>query len=154
MHPEAPRRKYYSIAYYSVSNFVLSEAFTHRKQAYPSSLGRVHITSGLNPYAKLNFEPGFLNTFVYVPLSLNFTQFNLHSDDDVEILKWAYIKGRELARRIKYYRGEFKQGHPKFAEHSQAACKLGEGPNAISAPDIQYSAEDEDAIDDFHRQNG
>jgi len=31
---------------------------------YPVSLGRVHITSGLDPYAKLDFEPGYLNECV------------------------------------------------------------------------------------------
>jgi alcohol oxidase len=52
------------------------------------------------------------------------------------------------------YRGELSVGHPRFAEGSQAVSKPSAGPVAISAPNISYSAEDDEAIDIFHRENG
>jgi len=52
------------------------------------------------------------------------------------------------------YRGELSTGHPSFAEGSQAASKPSTGPVAISAPNIIYSAEDDEAIDTFHRERG
>ncbi|KDR68518.1 hypothetical protein GALMADRAFT_256740 [Galerina marginata CBS 339.88] len=46
LNPAVPRGKYFTITYFSV---------------YPVSLGRVHITSGSNPYAKSDFHAGFLD---------------------------------------------------------------------------------------------
>ncbi|KAF8896176.1 hypothetical protein BD779DRAFT_1608499 [Infundibulicybe gibba] len=97
---------------------------------YPASVGRVHISSA-DPYTPLDFEPG---------------------PADVGVLRWAYKKGREIARRMPVFRGEFDLGHPSFSSGSGAASKISEGPVEISAPDIAYSKEDDDAIDQYHRQ--
>ncbi|TFK69859.1 alcohol oxidase [Pluteus cervinus] len=98
---------------------------------YPVSTGRVHITGGLNPYAVSDFEPGAA---------------------DIEVLRWVYKKGRELARRMKYYRGEFAIAHPQFPKDSDAKTQPVDGPVNISAPDIVYSKVDDEAIDAYHRQ--
>ncbi|KAJ7476061.1 GMC oxidoreductase-domain-containing protein [Mycena latifolia] len=100
---------------------------------YPSSLGRTHIQSK-DPYTTLDVEPGFLD-----------------KPDDVAVLRWTYKWSREMARRMDSYRGEFALEHPHFAASSPAACVKAEGPVPISAPDIVYSAEDDEAIDRYHR---
>lgn len=51
------------------------------------------------------------------------------------------------------YRGEYISGHPKFPEGSLAKCSLAEGPVDINEPDIVYSKEDDEAIDQYHREN-
>ncbi|KAF8150064.1 GMC oxidoreductase-domain-containing protein [Crassisporium funariophilum] len=119
-HPDVPRAKYFSIAYFS---------------GYPVSVGRVHINAGLDPYAKMDFETGFLNEAA-----------------DVVILRWAYKKAREFARRMNQYRGEVIVGHPNFAEGSRAASQLASKPVDISTSDIVYSEEDDAAIDEYHRR--
>ncbi|KAF8813189.1 alcohol oxidase [Phlegmacium glaucopus] len=121
LNPEVPRGQYLSIAYFS---------------AYPVSLGRVHISTGLDPYGPLAFEPGFLD-----------------EPADLVILRWAYKKAREMARRMKFYRGDLEVAHPKFAEGSLAATQLAGTPVEISAPEITYSKEDDDAIDEHHRRS-
>ncbi|KAG6830870.1 hypothetical protein H0H92_014235 [Tricholoma furcatifolium] len=118
--PVAPRRKYFSTAYYT---------------EYPVSRGRVHISAGLDPYGKLDFEAGYLN-----------------DPADLGVLRWAYKKGRELARRMRVYCGEFVLGHPLFPEGSSAATSLSSLPVKVSSPDILYSAEDDKAIDEYHRR--
>ena len=70
------------------------------------------------------------------------------------MLRWAYKKEREIARRMASYRGEFESGHPSFPEGSQAATGAKPGPVAISSPDIVYSVEDNEAIDNHHRKTG
>ncbi|TFK69860.1 alcohol oxidase [Pluteus cervinus] len=102
---------------------------------YPVSTGRVHITGGLNPYAVSDFEPGYLNETA-----------------DIEALRWVYKKSREVARRMKYYRGEPAIVHPQFPTDSGAQAQPADGPVASSAPDIVYSKADDDAIDAYHRQ--
>jgi len=119
--PAAARRKYFSMTYYT---------------EYPVSTGRVHIKSGLDAYAPLDFEPGYLNDLA-----------------DLGVLRWAYKKGREISRRMASYRGEFEPGHPRYPEGSQAACKASTGPVDASSPDLIYSAEDNVAIDTYHREN-
>ncbi|KAF8972163.1 GMC oxidoreductase-domain-containing protein [Flammula alnicola] len=116
----APRGKYFSIAYFS---------------GYPVSLGRVHITSGLDPYARLDFEAGFLN-----------------DPADLVILRWGYKKTREFARRMKYFCGDLELGHPQFKPGSNAATNLTASPVDLAAPNIVYTKEDDDAIDEYHRQ--
>ncbi|KAJ7260517.1 alcohol oxidase-like protein [Mycena haematopus] len=101
--------------------------------AYPASLGRTHIKSA-DPYAPLEVEPGFLD-----------------KPEDVAVLRWAYKWSREMARRMDSFRGEFAPDHPQFAAGSAAVCGPSDGPVPISAPDIVYSAEDDEAIDRFHR---
>jgi alcohol oxidase len=50
------------------------------------------------------------------------------------------------------YRGEVPAGHPDFPEGSAAACREASGPVDLNAPDIVYTAEDDEAIDRFHRE--
>ncbi|KAG5649963.1 hypothetical protein H0H81_001310 [Sphagnurus paluster] len=119
--PTVPRGKYFSFGYYT---------------EYPFSVGRVHITSGLDAYGKLDFEPGYLD-HIY----------------DMGVLRWGYKKSREFARRMDCYRGELKIGHPVFPAGSKAKTDESAKPVPIDAPDIEYSAEDNKAIDEFHRGN-
>ncbi|EGO00550.1 hypothetical protein SERLA73DRAFT_104857 [Serpula lacrymans var. lacrymans S7.3] len=102
---------------------------------YPSSVGRVHITSGKNPHAPPEIHPGFLE-----------------DPYDLAVLRLAYKKGREIARRIPLYRGEYQPKHPVFPEGSAAACREVKGPVPIDAPDITYTTEDNEAIETYHRQ--
>lgn len=118
--PNVPRGKCYSMVYFS---------------GYPVSTGHVHITAGLDPYALLDFHPGYLD-----------------DPADLGILRWAYKWTREFARRMDSYRGELAAGHPEFPAGSQAAVKTtASGPDPIDSPKIVYTAEDDAAIDDFHR---
>jgi alcohol oxidase len=55
---------------------------------------------------------------------------------------------------MKLYRGEFQDYHPKFAADSLAACREQPGPIAVDAPNIEYTTEDDKAIDEYHRQFG
>ncbi|KAF8075818.1 GMC oxidoreductase-domain-containing protein [Lyophyllum atratum] len=121
MNPATPRGKYFSLGYYT---------------EYPVSTGRVHITSGIDAYGKLEFEPGYLDDAA-----------------DMGVLRWGYKKSREFARRMDSYRGELELGHPEFAKGSQAAYNGSKEPIDVSSPDIAYSAEDDKAIDEFHRKN-
>jgi len=56
---------------------ILLASWSHKEieqrilQNYPMSVGRVHIKSGLDAYAPLDFESGFLDQFVCHPLNLN-----------------------------------------------------------------------------------
>ncbi|KAJ7761998.1 GMC oxidoreductase-domain-containing protein [Mycena maculata] len=100
---------------------------------YPASTGRTHISSA-DPYTPLDVEPGFLD-----------------KPEDVAVLRWSYKWSREMARRMESYRGEFAAEHPLFPAGSAAACFETKGPVPVSAPDIVYSAEDDEAIDNYHR---
>lgn len=51
------------------------------------------------------------------------------------------------------YRGEVAAGHPCFPEGSAATCGEASGPVEVDAPDIVYTAEDDEAIDEFHRDH-
>lgn len=77
------------------------------------------------------------------------------SPADLGILRWAYKWTREFARRMDSYRGELAAGHPEFPAGSQAALKItASGPDPIDSPKIVYTAEDDAAIDEFHRNTG
>ncbi|KAH9481244.1 Alcohol oxidase [Psilocybe cubensis] len=102
---------------------------------YPASVGSVHITSGNNPYAQSDFHPGYLDDAA-----------------DLVVLRWGYKKIRELSRRMKHYRGELISEHPKFKAGSNAATKQSANPVALTEPDIVYTKEDDDAIDQFTRE--
>ncbi|KAG6879088.1 hypothetical protein C0992_005233 [Termitomyces sp. T32_za158] len=102
---------------------------------YPLSTGRVHISAGLHPYGKLDFEAGFLD-----------------DPADLGLLRWGYKKGREFARRMQVYRGEFVPDHPEFPEGSFAAAGASPQPVEISSSDIRYSVEDNRAIDEHIRK--
>jgi alcohol oxidase len=52
---------------------------------------------------------------------------------------------------MKMYRGEHASGHPKFPQGSAAECKDAAGPVDIDSPDIAYSKDDDEAIDQFHK---
>lgn len=60
---------------------------------------------------------------------------------------------REIARRLPYYAGELELGHPKFPSGSAAALEPGPITNAEQIKDIEYSAEDDKAIDEWIRGN-
>ena len=70
------------------------------------------------------------------------------------MLRWAYKKVREYARRLKFYRGELPAAHPSFAPTSAAALQVNATPVPPSAPDLEYTAEDDALIDEFHRRTG
>ena len=55
---------------------------------------------------------------------------------------------------MEFYRGDLQDGHPTFAEGSQAVTQPAGAPAEISASKIVYSKEDDDAIDEFHRRTG
>ncbi|KAJ3781423.1 hypothetical protein GGU10DRAFT_336372 [Lentinula aff. detonsa] len=99
--------------------------------AYPKATGSTHITSTVNPWAPLRFDPQFLE-----------------DPADITVLRWVYKRGREIARRMKSFRGEISDRHPKFSSES-SAWNNNTGPVAIDAPKIQYSKEDDRAIDDY-----
>jgi len=103
--------------------------------AHPVSTGHVHITSPTDLYSALDFGPGFIE----VPA-------------DVAILRWAYKRAREVARRMKYFRGELEAGHPQFPAGSAAAIGVDTKPVPIDAPRIAYTEEDDKAIDEYHKQ--
>ena len=73
---------------------------------------------------------------------------------DVVVLRWAYKKSREFARRSAFYRGEVVSGHPAFPEGSRVAAVESASPVPIDTPDLVYTKEDDEAIDLYHRQNG
>ncbi|KAK7041424.1 hypothetical protein VNI00_009290 [Paramarasmius palmivorus] len=101
---------------------------------YPKAIGHVHIRSGTDPYAPLDFNPRYLE-----------------HDADVAVLRWGYKRSREFARRVRFYRGEVAAEHPKFPEGSSAAAKETSGPVDVNAEDIVYTKEDDKAIDDYTR---
>ncbi|KAG2357291.1 alcohol oxidase-like protein [Suillus spraguei] len=101
---------------------------------YPVSVGSVHIKVTENGEEGVDFTTGFL-------------------DDPCDIvpLNFGYKKTREITRRMASYRGEVAAGHPDFPEGSAAACREASGPVDLNAPDIIYTAEDDEAINQFHR---
>jgi alcohol oxidase len=58
---------------------------------------------------------------------------------------------REILRRMPSYRGEVSAGHPRFPKGSAAVCGETIGPVDLNAPDLIYTAEDDEAIDQYHR---
>ncbi|KAI0337223.1 alcohol oxidase [Trametopsis cervina] len=102
---------------------------------HPSSRGFVHIRSGTDPTISPEFETGYLK-----------------QRDDFELLIWGYKRAREYARRMPSYRGEYVPRHPEFAANSPAACKGEIQPVSVDAPDIQYTPEDEKAIEQYARK--
>ena len=92
--------------------------------------------------------------YSWLSRSLLIFKFPICSPADLLILRWVYKHVREIGRRMEFYRGDFQDGHPTFAEGSQAATQLAGTPVEISASKIVYSKEDDDAIDEFHRRTG
>ncbi|KAG1724258.1 GMC oxidoreductase-domain-containing protein [Suillus lakei] len=101
---------------------------------YPVSIGSVHINVTENGKEGMDFTTGFLD-----------------DPSDIVPLDFAYKKTREIFRRMSSYRGEVTAGHPDFPEGSAAACREASGPVDLNAPDIIYTAEDDEAINQFHR---
>ncbi|KAJ7606674.1 hypothetical protein FB45DRAFT_807572 [Roridomyces roridus] len=99
---------------------------------YPISRGHFHITSA-DPSAPVDFKTGYLS-----------------SPGEVAALRWGYKTGREIARRMPSYRGEFAVTHPVFPSGSKAR-ETGTQPVPLSAPKIVYSKEDDGAIDEYLR---
>ncbi|KAG1850807.1 GMC oxidoreductase-domain-containing protein [Suillus subalutaceus] len=50
-----------------------------------------------------------------------------------------------------YSFSELAEAHPKFPEGSAAACGEASGPVDLNTPDIIYTAEDDEAIEKYHR---
>jgi choline dehydrogenase-like flavoprotein len=104
--------------------------------AYPTSSGHVHIT-GASLSDKIDFDAGYLSDKNQV---------------DVKMLVWVYKKARELVRRMKTYRGEFASWHPNFPDGSAAACIRTEKPLEGGVQDLEYTPEDDAAIEQFLRE--
>ncbi|KAG9316078.1 GMC oxidoreductase-domain-containing protein [Chiua virens] len=112
------------LKFISVSNYIL----------YPEAIGHVHITSREDANAPLDFDPE-----------------SCSKPGDVALLTLLYKMTRERVRRMPAYRGEVALYHPQFPAGSPAACKEEDDPVPISAPDIAYSEQDEEAIVNFIR---
>ncbi|KAH7002649.1 GMC oxidoreductase-domain-containing protein [Ilyonectria destructans] len=103
--------------------------------AYPYSRGHIHIT-GPELSDPLDFDVGFFT--------------DVH-DVDLKTQIWAYKKQREIMRRTAIYRGELALGHPRFPDGSAAACIETDAP-LRDVQDLQYSSEDNDAIEQWLRE--
>ncbi|KAL4892351.1 GMC oxidoreductase-domain-containing protein [Aspergillus ambiguus] len=106
---------------------------------YPYSRGHVHITSP-SLGDPINFTTGFFA-----------------DEDGVDMKKsvWAYKKQREIIRRMEIFRGEYAPLHPPFAPHSNAAVTTEplDGPLPSNPPDIVYTAEDDQVLEQWLREN-
>lgn len=100
--------------------------------AYPYSRGSIHITDKENVINGYEFDNGFLN-----------------HPSDIKKMVWAYKITREISRRLPYYKGEVEFGHPKFKEDSKARLGL----DVNHDQDIEYSKEDDAAIEEWIREN-
>ncbi|KAK5113661.1 hypothetical protein LTR62_003288 [Meristemomyces frigidus] len=107
--------------------------------AYPYSRGSIHITSQ-DVNAPIDFDVGYLK-----------------DANDIDLKKhiWAYKLQREIWRRMPIFRGELASSHPCFPEGSKAAviekCD-GPVPNQGKEDKIEYSAEDDKAIEQKIRE--
>jgi alcohol oxidase len=71
---------------------------------------------------------------------------------DVKVLTWGYKFTREIARRMPHFRGEPAALHPAFTPGSPAAIvPHAEGPVAFDTPRIEYTEEDERALEAYAR---
>ncbi|KAI1355537.1 alcohol oxidase-like protein [Xylaria sp. FL0043] len=104
---------------------------------YPSSTGHIHVT-GPNLHDPLDFDPAI---------------FADKAGVDIKKCIWAYKAQREIARRMNVYRGELAVFHPAFATDSKAACVELQGPPAANVENIEYTAEDDAAIEEWLRNN-
>ena len=103
--------------------------------AYPYSRGHLHIT-GPEITDPLDFNVGFLTD---------------KGDIDLKKQLWAYKRSREIMRRTELYRGEITAGHPTFPPGSKAVC-VDLSERLENVKDIEYSAEDDKAIEQFIRE--
>lgn len=107
--------------------------------SYPYSRGFIHVT-GPTIDDPPDFDVGFLS-----------------DPGDVDLKKhiWAYKRHREILRRTEMFRGEVAIGHPKFPAGSKAAVVENipdTGLDATNIQDLEYSAEDDKAIEQFVRE--
>ncbi|KAJ2997559.1 hypothetical protein NUW58_g618 [Xylaria curta] len=102
---------------------------------YPSSLGHIHVT-GPNLEDPSDFDPAI---------------FADEAEVDIKKCIWGYKTQREIARRMNVYRGELASSHPAFATDSKAACIELQGPPAFNVENIEYTAEDDAAIEKWLR---
>lgn len=104
---------------------------------YPYSRGSIHISSP-ELEDKLNFATGFLT-----------------DPEGVDIKKhvWGYKKQREIARRMKTYRGELATGHPAFTSNSGAACVHLEDGTSENVQNLVYTPEDDKLLEEWIRGN-
>lgn len=104
---------------------------------YPYSRGHIHIT-GPNVGDLVDFDVGYLKDA---------------NDIDVKKHVWAYKLQREMWRRMSIFRGELASSHPRFASGSKAAViEKADGPVAEEGQRIQYSQEDDKAIEQKIRE--
>lgn len=97
-------------------------------------MGYIHITSK-DVYAAPDFDAGFLSHPADLPPQV-----------------WAYKKLREIMRRMRCCRGECASTHPPFPVGFAAACRDKFDPNE-TFQDIQYTEEDDRAIEQWVRSN-
>ncbi|TBU37889.1 alcohol oxidase-like protein [Dichomitus squalens] len=100
---------------------------------HPVGTGSVHITSAHDVHSPVDFDTGVLSR-----------------KEDLAVMRYAWKLAREYGRRMSSYRGEYAPDHPTFPQDSEAAVSQDHNtPVAIDAPDIVYTKEDDEAIDDF-----
>lgn len=105
--------------------------------AYPYSRGHIHIT-GPGISDPIDFDVGYLKDA---------------NEIDLKKHVWAYKLQREMWRRMSIYRGELASSHPRFPSGSKAAVvEKAEGPVAGDAARIEYTAEDDKAIEQKVRE--
>ncbi|KAI0503175.1 alcohol oxidase-like protein [Xylaria bambusicola] len=104
---------------------------------YPLSTGHIHVT-GPNLDDPLDFDPAI---------------FTDKAGVDIKKCIWAYKAQREISRRMSVYRGEVATLHPEFGKDSKAACVKLHGPPATDIEDIEYTAEDDAAIERWLRNH-
>ncbi|PBP22123.1 hypothetical protein BUE80_DR006921, partial [Diplocarpon rosae] len=111
--------------------------------AYPFSRGSIHIT-GPHLADAPRLKTGYLSD---------------PGGFDLKAHVWAYKKQREIMRRTTMYRGELASSHPNFSPDSRAACVDHNNPEvevfikACGLCDIQYSEDDDLAIEQYLRDN-
>jgi alcohol oxidase len=76
------------------------------------------------------------------------------SPEDMAVMKFGYKLSREFARRMPCYEGEFVAAHPEFPEGSEAVVHASAKPVPVNAPRINYTAEDDKAIEAHIRKWG
>ncbi|KAH9852914.1 alcohol oxidase-like protein [Lenzites betulinus] len=101
---------------------------------HPVSVGYVHVTSADDAQTPLEFHPGYLD-----------------APEELALHVWGYKRSREFARRMSSYRGEVAN-HPEFAPGSKAAISAQNVPVPIDSPDIEYSTEDDKAVEAYIRR--
>ncbi|KAK6193320.1 hypothetical protein LQW54_012582 [Pestalotiopsis sp. IQ-011] len=105
--------------------------------SYPYSRGHIHIT-GPKMDDALDFETGFLAD---------------SNEIDLKTHIWLFKKQREVARRMKIYRGEVEGHQPAYPKGSSAASATAIAIQDDDGSLIAYTEEDDSAIGDYIRKN-